>query len=179
MSFLNKIRYRIYLYRKYHMLDKLGVKYGNNLKLYNATFDENYGYLIEIGDNCTLTNCVILSHDASPRPFMDCTRLGAVKIGNNVFIGYGAIILPGVNIGNDVVIGAGSVVSKDVPSGSIVAGVPAKVIKTTEEFIESIKDEMINAIIVKGRPNNNLEIDKIKRKCSTGGDVFSVNSDVR
>ena len=105
--------------------------------------------------------------------------MGAVKIGNNVFIGYGAIILPGVNIGNDVVIGAGSVVSKDVPSGSIVAGVPAKVIKTTEEFIESIKDEMINAIIVKGRPNNNLEIDKIKRKCSAGGDVFSVNSDVR
>ena len=179
MSFLNKIRYRIYLYRKYHMLDKLGVKYGNNLKLYNATFDENYGYLIEIGDNCTLTNCAILSHDASPRPFENCSRLGPVTIGDNVFIGYGSIVLPGVNIGNNVVIGAGSVVNKDIPSDSIAVGVPAKVIKDTDDFVKKIHDDMKDAILVKGKPVTKDDIIELKRNIAKGKKAFSVNSDVR
>ena len=51
-------------------------------------------------------------------------------IGDNVYIGAGARILGNVNIGNNVVIGANSVVSRDVPSGSVVAGVPAKIIKS-------------------------------------------------
>lgn len=52
-----------------------------------------------------------------------------IVIENDVWIGYGAIILPGVNIGQGSVIAAGSVVTKDVPSYSVVAGVPAVVIK--------------------------------------------------
>lgn len=52
-----------------------------------------------------------------------------VRIGNNCWIGYGAIILSGVSIGNGSVIAAGSVVTKDVPGNSIVGGCPAKVIK--------------------------------------------------
>jgi len=55
-----------------------------------------------------------------------------VKIGNNVLIGNGTIILKGVNIGNDVVIGAGSVVTKDIPSNSLAVGNPAKVVKKIE-----------------------------------------------
>ncbi|WP_295902557.1 DapH/DapD/GlmU-related protein [uncultured Vibrio sp.] len=52
-----------------------------------------------------------------------------VSIGNDVWIGHGAIILPGVNIGNGSIVGAGSVVTKDVPAYSIVVGNPAKVLR--------------------------------------------------
>ena len=52
-----------------------------------------------------------------------------VIIGDNVWIGTGAIILPGVKIGNSTIIGAGSVVTKSMPENSIVAGNPAKIIR--------------------------------------------------
>ena len=52
-----------------------------------------------------------------------------VKIGNKVWIGAHATILPGVTIGNGAVVGAGAVVTKDVPENAVVAGVPAKIIK--------------------------------------------------
>lgn len=54
----------------------------------------------------------------------------AVKIGNGVWIGAGAIICPGVTIGDHVIIAAGAVVTKDIPSGVIAGGVPAKIIRT-------------------------------------------------
>jgi maltose O-acetyltransferase len=53
-----------------------------------------------------------------------------VTIGNNVWIGGGAIICPGVSIGDNCTIGAGSVVTKDIPSNSIAVGNPCKVIKS-------------------------------------------------
>jgi maltose O-acetyltransferase len=55
-----------------------------------------------------------------------------ITIGKRVWIGGGAIVLPGVTIGDDTTIGAGSVVSRDVPSGVIAAGNPCKVIRTLE-----------------------------------------------
>ncbi len=57
------------------------------------------------------------------------TRTAPVTIGDNVWIGGGAIILPGVTIGDDVVIGAGSVVTHDIPGGTIAAGNPCRVIR--------------------------------------------------
>lgn len=56
-----------------------------------------------------------------------------VQIGDDVWIGGGAIILPGVTIGNEVIVGAGSVVTKDVPNNVVVAGNPAKIIKHLKE----------------------------------------------
>ena len=53
----------------------------------------------------------------------------AVIIGNDVFIGGRSLILKGVNIGNNVVIGAGSVITRNVPSNTIIAGNPAKILK--------------------------------------------------
>jgi phosphonate metabolism protein (transferase hexapeptide repeat family) len=50
----------------------------------------------------------------------------AVSIGNDVWIGHGAVIMPGISIGNGAIVGANSVVTKDVPAYAIVAGVPAK-----------------------------------------------------
>ena len=61
-------------------------------------------------------------------------KLGKVKIGNNVFIGAHSIICQPVTIGDDVVIAAGSVVTKNIPSGEIWGGVPAKFIKKVEGY---------------------------------------------
>ena len=82
-----------------------------------APFWCDYGYNIEIGENFyTNHNCVIL--DAAK-----------VTFGDNVWIGGGAVILPGVTIGSNVVIGAGSVVTKSIPDNSVAVGSPCRVIR--------------------------------------------------
>lgn len=55
-----------------------------------------------------------------------------ISIGNEVWIGAHAVVLPGVTIGNGAIVAAGAVVSRDVPSYAVVAGVPARVIRTIE-----------------------------------------------
>ena len=52
-----------------------------------------------------------------------------VRIGNNVWIGAGAVILPGITIGDDSVIGAGSIVTKDIPAGVVAVGNPCRVLR--------------------------------------------------
>lgn len=59
-----------------------------------------------------------------------------VTVGEDVWIGGNCTILPGVTIGNNVVVAAGAVVTKDVPDNCVVAGVPAKILKTLENKIE-------------------------------------------
>ena len=61
--------------------------------------------------------------------FFDWRRAHPCAIGHDVWIGHGAIILPGRNVGNGAVVAAGSVVTRDVPAYQIVAGVPARVVK--------------------------------------------------
>jgi acetyltransferase-like isoleucine patch superfamily enzyme len=56
-----------------------------------------------------------------------------VRVGNNVWIGYGACILRGVTVGDNAVIGTSAVVTKDVPPNAVVAGVPARIIRMREE----------------------------------------------
>lgn len=57
-----------------------------------------------------------------------------IRVGDNVFIGARVIVLPGTTIGNNVVVGAGAIVKGNVPSNTVVAGNPAKVIQTIEEY---------------------------------------------
>lgn len=59
----------------------------------------------------------------------DILTIGDIHIGKNVWIGAGAVILPGVNIGENAVVGAGSIVAKDIDPNTVVAGNPAEVIK--------------------------------------------------
>lgn len=90
---------------------------------------------IYIGDNTLIGHaCVLatLNHDLLPEHRGDL-HMEAIKIGANVWIGSNATILGGVSIGDGAVVAAGAVVSKDVPPMSIVAGVPAKLIKTIKE----------------------------------------------
>ncbi len=80
---------------------------------------------IHIGNGtCVLNGAMILSHDACRSIKTD------TYIGKNCVIGVRSIILPGIRIGDSSIVGAGGVVSKDVPSHSIVAGNPAKIVKT-------------------------------------------------
>lgn len=85
---------------------------------------------IRIGSGCKFANnVVIVDHD---HDYMN-DNIGYIKsaviIGDYVWIGANAVILRGITIGDNAVIAAGSVVTKDVPAGSVVAGVPAKVLK--------------------------------------------------
>jgi len=115
-----------------------------------------------VGKNCCLTGCTLLGHDASPATFLNeliikkevylsGSRLSyrkQITIGDNVFIGTNAIILPGVSVGDNVVIGAGSVVVKDVESNTVVGGNPAKKINDIENYKKKYR------ILFKKHPEN-------------------------
>lgn len=113
--------------------------YGYNIEI-GENFYSNHnlvildGVKVEIGDNVFIApNCCITT--AGHPINIDERNRGLeyaypIKIGNNVWIGAGANILPGVTIGDNVTIGAGSVVNKSIPANSIAVGNPCKVIKT-------------------------------------------------
>lgn len=110
----------------------------------------DYGYNIHLGDGVFLNfNCVVLDvvrvtigkgtqigpgvqiltadHPRDAEARLSGLELGRpIAVGENVWIGGGAIILPGVSIGDDAIVGAGSVVTKDVPPSAVVVGNPAR-----------------------------------------------------
>lgn len=122
----------------------IGVNIGvNNLIGKNHWSSEPY--LITIGDNCQLTDCKIFTHGGGQcirHQFPDFDCFGEVKIGNWVYIGSSALIMPGVTIGNNVLVAAGSVVTKSIPDNVVVGGNPAKILCTIDEYIE--KNEPYN-----------------------------------
>lgn len=119
-------------------LKKNGLIVGINFRRNEGCIiDPSHCWLIEIGDNVVLAPRVhILAHDASMWNDTGYTMIAPVKIGNNVFVGAGSIILPGVKIGDNCVIGAGSVVTKSFPAGSVVAGNPARALGNHDDFIQ-------------------------------------------
>jgi acetyltransferase-like isoleucine patch superfamily enzyme len=115
----------------------------------------NFGsepWLIEIGNRVGIAGgVVILTHDGSSRFFRDHlsgmnrfgNKFGTVSILENCVIGSNAIILPGVTVGPNSIIGAGSVVTKDVLPNTVVAGNPARVLCTLEEYIDRYRSNML------------------------------------
>lgn len=119
----------------------IGVNIGKN-NLISKKHWSSEPYLITVGSNCQLTTCQIFTHgggNAVRRNHPDFDVFGKVVIGDYVYIGASALIMPGVTIGDGALVAAGSVVTKSVPSGMVVAGNPAKILCSVEDYYERNK----------------------------------------
>lgn len=128
----------------------LGVILGENVKFYGAT-PGMFGtepWLIKIGSNVHIVSgCNFVNHDGGVLilrdKFPDLELTDRITIGDNVYIGLNCTILPGVNIGSNVIIGAGSIVTKSIPPNSVAAGVPARVIKSLDQYLAKAKSKSL------------------------------------
>lgn len=138
--------------KRLELLNKLFGKVGSNIYI-EPTFYCDYGSNIELGDNVYMNfNCVFLdvckikvgnnvlfapnvqvltaTHPLDSKVRNEGLELGKpITIGDDCWIGAGAIILPGITIGNNATIGAGSIVTKDIPSNVLAVGNPCQIIK--------------------------------------------------
>lgn len=125
----------------------IGVKIGDKCDIGTRNFGSE-PYLIEIGNRTQITSGVsFYTHGGSwafRQKYPDFDFFGKIKIGNNVYIGNYALILPGVTIEDNVIVGAGAVVTKSVPSGVIIGGNPAKIIGKTEVYEKKILPYNLN-----------------------------------
>ncbi|OMH82054.1 putative acetyltransferase [Zancudomyces culisetae] len=101
---------------------------------------------VDIGDN-VICGCAVQIYTTTYPQDPDMRKAGLerarpVKIGNNVWIGAGTVILPGITIGNDVVIEPGAVVMEDVSDGSIIGGNPAGSIENVNNILLSVVEGM-------------------------------------
>jgi acetyltransferase-like isoleucine patch superfamily enzyme len=112
-----------------------------NVKSHNSRVDSLIPQFVEIGDNfISGPGSIILAHDASLFVHTGSYRCQRTVIGNNVFLGANAVVLPGVRIGDGAIVGAGAIVSKDVEPYSVVAGNPARMICTVAEYVKKCRD---------------------------------------
>lgn len=128
----------------------------DNIYIYGQINWGSEPWIIQIGDDVHLTNnLTFLTHDGGTLLFRDIDPnleiTKPITLGNKVYIGNNTTILPGVTIGNRVVIGANSVVTKDIPDNSVVAGNPARFIKTCDEYLKKIKKESLGLGNLKGK----------------------------
>ena len=129
-------------------LRKQGVKIGTGCNITKLADFGSEPYLITIGNNVRITKHVeFITHDGGLWTLRhmglidkEAVKYGRIKIGDNCNISWNAIIMPGVTIGDNCVIAAGAVVTKNVPSGEVWGGVPARKIETIEEYYNKIKD---------------------------------------
>lgn len=131
-----------------------GVKIGKNVYIDRGVFIEtSRPHLVIINDEVEIgPYAMIIATDSSYNHIFREVPIFYKKviIEKNVYIGAGAIILPGVTIGESVIIGAGAVVTRDIPSRSVVVGIPAKIIKTVDmglmhlDDLNKIRTEMRN-----------------------------------
>lgn len=101
---------------------------------------------VSLGNNVHMADCTLIGHDASVAMLYQATgarldSVGKIIVNDNVFIGHGAIILPGVTIGPNAIVAAGAVVTRDVAPGDIVGGVPARAISTVAKLAGRLQRE--------------------------------------
>lgn len=126
-----------------------GVKHSPSIIIHSGTYIGGYAQihamdLVEIGCDCVLSEHVYISDIAHgmaniPTPIMQqaLESKGPVILGKRVFVGFRASILPGVTLGDHCVVGSHSLVTKSFPPGSVVGGIPAKLIKYLPGFSDA------------------------------------------
>lgn len=126
----------------------IGVNFGKGCHFYGKISWGTEPWIITLGDNVHVTgDCRFVTHDGATllfrdiEPTLELTK--PVVVGNNVYIGARSTIMGGVQIGDRVIIGAGAIVTHDIPDNSVAVGVPARVIKTADEYFEKAKSESI------------------------------------
>lgn len=136
-----------------HLRDK-GCQVGDKVVVFspnNTVIDESRPFLLKIGNSVRITQgVVILTHDFSYcvcRPIYhdlvnDCSK--ETIIGDNVFIGMNAVVLPGTRIGNNCIVGAGAIAHGTFPDNVVIAGNPATVICTIDEYYNKRKESRVN-----------------------------------
>ena len=139
---VNRFRKKQIDYSSIESMRLRGVRIGENVDIINSNIEHCHGFLVTIGNNVTITNATVLAHDASTKKFLGYSKVGRVDIGNDVFIGYGAIILPNTKIGNRVIVGAGTVVARDVPDNVVIVGNPYRIVCTFDEYLEKNRANM-------------------------------------
>ncbi len=121
---------------------KQGAQIGENNRIEVRHLSQE-PFLIRIGNHCTIgPSVVFLNHDGGVWLFSEedpsLQKFGTIEILDNCFIGLGVIILGNVTIGPNSIVGAGSIVSKNVPPNMVVAGIPARVICSVDEYKEKV-----------------------------------------
>lgn len=128
----------------------LGVLIGDDCRLI-ATTPSTFGsepYLVTLGNHVTVTAGVrFITHDGGVWVFREedprIDVIAPIAIGDNVFIGMNAILLPGVTVGDNCVIGAGAVVSRAIPPNSVAIGSPARVVKSLDEYRGGVDEKAL------------------------------------
>ncbi len=145
---------------------------GENVHIIASNIDMGEPYYLSIGSNVTITGVKILTHDASLKKTIGYTKTGRVHIGSDVFIGWGAIILPNTVIGDRVVVGAGTVIAKDIPSNSVVVGNPCRIICTYDEYVAKIKADMENKPVIDLFPDEIMNDEESRRRLIESGNGY-------
>lgn len=166
MSFLRKILMLLNREVPTEALIKRGMKVGTDFNRQQGCFlDPSHCFLITIGNDVTMSiRVTVMAHDASTKKTLGYTKIGQVHIGNHVFIGANTTILPGVTIGDYAVIGAGSIVTHDVPTRTVVAGVPAKEICSVDEYVARFQSQMNEASTFGDEYRMGYGLDESKKK---------------
>jgi acetyltransferase-like isoleucine patch superfamily enzyme len=123
-----------------------GAQIGENCRLINVSFGSE-PYLVRLGDHVSATSTRFITHDGGVWVFRDQRPDGdliaPIHVGSNVFFGVGVIVLPGVTIGDNVVVGAGAVVTRDVPSDCVAVGIPARPIRSLDEYWRAVEPRLL------------------------------------
>lgn len=152
-AWFRKIRIKMMDQKKYQSyLRKTGVKIGENCDINKSAVFGTEPYLISIGNNVRITrNVNFITHDGGLRVLRNlgmvdknADKYGRIIIKDNCNISWNVTIMPGVTIGENCVIAAGAVVTKDVPSNSIVGGIPARMIEDIETYKNKHTSDLLN-----------------------------------